>query len=131
MWLWASTACIGSAAFLGVTELCAWCCCLPDSPFGGGLVAPLRDVTQTVFCQALRKVESLKKLLSALDAKVKVQTAPNKDVQKEITDLSEVRVAAALGPYLLVLGVIYEAQAVSCFSVSSSGSSLSWLLSWG
>lgn len=35
-------------------------------------------------------MDSLKKLLSALDAKVKVQTAPNKDVQKEITDLSEV-----------------------------------------
>lgn len=30
------------------------------------------------------------KSLSALDAKVKVQTAPNKDVQKEIADLSEV-----------------------------------------
>lgn len=45
-------------------------------------------------------MDSLKKLLSALDAKVKVQTAPNKDVQKEITDLSEVRVVAVLGPCL-------------------------------
>lgn len=88
-------------------------------------------MTRVVFWQALRKVESLKKVLSALDAKVKVQTAPNKDVQKEITDLSEVRVAAVLGPYVLALGVINEAQAVSCFSVSSSGASLSWLLSWG
>jgi len=86
-------------------------------------------VTRVVFWQALRKVESLKKVLSALDAKVKVQTAPNKDVQKEITDLSEVRVAAVLGPYVLALGVINAAQAVSCFSVSSFGASVSWLLS--
>lgn len=88
-------------------------------------------MTRVVFWQALRKVESLKKVLSALDAKVKVQTAPNKDVQKEITDLSEVRVAAVLGPYVLALGVINETQAVSCFSVSSFGASVSWLLSWG
>ncbi|XP_068022711.1 alanine--tRNA ligase, cytoplasmic [Melanerpes formicivorus] len=39
--------------------------------------------------KALRKVESLRKLLEALEAKVKLQTAPNKDVQKEIADLSE------------------------------------------
>ncbi|XP_009877791.1 PREDICTED: alanine--tRNA ligase, cytoplasmic-like, partial [Apaloderma vittatum] len=39
--------------------------------------------------KALRKVDSLRKLLSALEAKVKVQTAPNKDVQKEIADLGE------------------------------------------
>lgn len=55
-------------------------------------------------------MDSLKKLLSALDAKVKVQTAPNKDVQKEITDLSEVRVAAVLGPWLPAPGGINEAQ---------------------
>lgn len=41
-------------------------------------------------------MDSLRKLLSALEAKVKVQTAPNKDVQKEITDLSEVRMVAVL-----------------------------------
>ena len=46
--------------------------------------------------KALRKVESLKKVLSALDAKVKVQTAPNKDVQKEITDLSEMLATAVI-----------------------------------
>lgn len=46
--------------------------------------------------KALRKVDSLKKLLSALDAKVKVQTAPNKDVQKEITDLSETLATAVI-----------------------------------
>ncbi|XP_003225388.1 alanine--tRNA ligase, cytoplasmic [Anolis carolinensis] len=39
--------------------------------------------------KALRKVESLKKLLADLEAKVKVQTAPNKDVQHEIADLGE------------------------------------------
>nr|XP_060643808.1 alanine--tRNA ligase, cytoplasmic [Anolis sagrei ordinatus] len=39
--------------------------------------------------KALRKAESLKKLLAGLEAKVKVQTAPNKDVQHEIADLGE------------------------------------------
>jgi hypothetical protein len=43
--------------------------------------------------QALRKAESLKKLLSVMEAKVKAQTAPNKDVQREIADLGEVRAA--------------------------------------
>ncbi|NXB11176.1 SYAC protein, partial [Cnemophilus loriae] len=46
--------------------------------------------------KALRKVDSLRKLLSALEAKVKVQTAPNKDVQKEITDLGETLATAVI-----------------------------------
>ncbi|NXL77280.1 SYAC protein, partial [Leptocoma aspasia] len=46
--------------------------------------------------KALRKVDSLRKLLSALEAKVKVQTAPNKDVQKEITDLGETLATAII-----------------------------------
>ncbi|NXF54030.1 SYAC protein, partial [Oceanites oceanicus] len=46
--------------------------------------------------KALRKVDSLRKLLLALEAKVKVQTAPNKDVQKEITDLSETLATAVI-----------------------------------
>ncbi|NXC21282.1 SYAC protein, partial [Corythaeola cristata] len=46
--------------------------------------------------KALRKVDSLRKLLSALEAKVKVQTVPNKDVQKEITDLSETLATAVI-----------------------------------
>ncbi|XP_010016916.1 PREDICTED: alanine--tRNA ligase, cytoplasmic, partial [Nestor notabilis] len=46
--------------------------------------------------KALRKVDSLRRLLSALEAKVKVQTAPNKDVQKEITDLSETLATAVI-----------------------------------
>ncbi|NWW51590.1 SYAC protein, partial [Pedionomus torquatus] len=46
--------------------------------------------------KALRKVDSLRKLLSALEAKVKIQTAPNKDVQKEITDLSETLATAVI-----------------------------------
>ncbi|NXK47545.1 SYAC protein, partial [Chauna torquata] len=53
-------------------------------------------VTGSEARKALRKVDSLKKLLSALDAKVKVQTAPNKDVQKEITDLSETLATAVI-----------------------------------
>lgn len=40
--------------------------------------------------QALRKAESLKKSLCVMEAKVKAQTAPNKDVQREIADLGEV-----------------------------------------
>ncbi|XP_062997249.1 alanine--tRNA ligase, cytoplasmic [Elgaria multicarinata webbii] len=39
--------------------------------------------------KALRKVDSLQKLLADLEAKVTVQTAPNKDVQREIADLGE------------------------------------------
>ncbi|NXQ79342.1 SYAC protein, partial [Nyctibius grandis] len=46
--------------------------------------------------KALRKVDSLRKLLAALEAKVKVQTAPNKDVQKEITDLGETLATAVI-----------------------------------
>ncbi|XP_055582716.1 alanine--tRNA ligase, cytoplasmic [Falco cherrug] len=46
--------------------------------------------------KALRKVDSLGKLLSALEAKVKVQTAPNKDLQKEIMDLSETLATAVI-----------------------------------
>lgn len=48
--------------------------------------------------QALRKAESLKKSLSVMEAKVKAQTAPNKDVQREIADLGEVGVASLLRP---------------------------------
>lgn len=40
--------------------------------------------------QALRKAESLKKSLCVMEAKVKAQTAPNKDMQREIADLGEV-----------------------------------------
>ncbi|KAL2762157.1 alanine--tRNA ligase, cytoplasmic [Daubentonia madagascariensis] len=39
--------------------------------------------------KALRKAESLKKSLSVMEAKVKAQTVPNKDVQREIADLGE------------------------------------------
>ncbi|NWR80512.1 SYAC protein, partial [Centropus unirufus] len=46
--------------------------------------------------KALRKVSSLRKLLEALEAKVKVQTSPNKDLQKEITDLSETLATAVI-----------------------------------
>lgn len=46
--------------------------------------------TLIVPSQALRKAESLKKSLSVMEAKVKAQTSPNKDVQREIADLGEV-----------------------------------------
>ncbi|XP_077165936.1 alanine--tRNA ligase, cytoplasmic [Paroedura picta] len=46
--------------------------------------------------KALRKADSLKKLLSNLEAKVKVQTAPNKEVQREIADLSETLATAVI-----------------------------------
>uniref|UniRef100_A0A2K5DP58 Alanine--tRNA ligase n=1 Tax=Aotus nancymaae TaxID=37293 RepID=A0A2K5DP58_AOTNA len=46
--------------------------------------------------KALRKAESLKTSLSVMEAKVKAQTAPNKDVQREITDLGEVLATAVI-----------------------------------
>ncbi|XP_053126698.1 alanine--tRNA ligase, cytoplasmic [Hemicordylus capensis] len=46
--------------------------------------------------KALRKADSLKKLLSDLEAKVKIQTAPNKDVQREIADLGETLATAII-----------------------------------
>lgn len=41
--------------------------------------------------QAQRKAESLHQALAALSDKVKQHAAPNKDVQKEIADMTEVR----------------------------------------
>nr|KAF6408759.1 hypothetical protein HJG63_000021 [Rousettus aegyptiacus] len=46
--------------------------------------------------KALRKAESLKKSLSVMEAKVKAQTMPNKDVQREIADLGEVLATAVI-----------------------------------
>uniref|UniRef100_A0A7N9D837 Alanine--tRNA ligase n=1 Tax=Macaca fascicularis TaxID=9541 RepID=A0A7N9D837_MACFA len=46
--------------------------------------------------KALRKAESLKKSLSVMEAKVKAQTAPNKDVQREIADLGEALATAVI-----------------------------------
>lgn len=40
--------------------------------------------------QAQRKADSLHQSLSAIGDKVKQQTAPNKDIQKEIADMTEV-----------------------------------------
>lgn len=40
--------------------------------------------------QAQRKADALQQSLSALGEKVKQQMAPNKDVQKEIADMTEV-----------------------------------------
>nr|XP_025043138.1 alanine--tRNA ligase, cytoplasmic [Pelodiscus sinensis] len=53
-------------------------------------------VTGAEALKALRKADSLMTSLSALEAKVKVQTVPNKDVQKEIADLSEVLATAVI-----------------------------------
>lgn len=41
--------------------------------------------------QAQRKADSLHQSLAAIGDKVKEQTAPNKDIQKEIADMTEVR----------------------------------------
>ncbi|XP_032467798.1 alanine--tRNA ligase, cytoplasmic isoform X5 [Phocoena sinus] len=46
--------------------------------------------------KALRKAESLKKSLCVAEAKVKAQTAPNKDVQREIADLGEALATAVI-----------------------------------
>lgn len=40
--------------------------------------------------QAQRKADALRQSLSALGDKVKQQTSPNKDIQKEIADMTEV-----------------------------------------
>ena len=40
--------------------------------------------------QAQRKADALRQSLAALGETVKTQTAPNKDVQKEIADMTEV-----------------------------------------
>lgn len=42
--------------------------------------------------QAQRKADALHQSLASLGDKVKQQTAPNKDVQKEIADMTEVGV---------------------------------------
>lgn len=52
--------------------------------------------------QALRKAESLSKSLSAMESTVKAQTAPNKDVQREIADLGEVGAPLTPVPEMLV-----------------------------
>lgn len=46
--------------------------------------------------KALRKADALQQALTVLGAKVKVQTAPSKDIQKEIADLSEVLAVAVI-----------------------------------
>uniref|UniRef100_F6QJF8 Alanine--tRNA ligase n=1 Tax=Bos taurus TaxID=9913 RepID=F6QJF8_BOVIN len=46
--------------------------------------------------KALRKAESLKKSLCVVEAKVKAQAAPNKDVQREIADLGEALATAII-----------------------------------
>nr|XP_033796834.1 alanine--tRNA ligase, cytoplasmic [Geotrypetes seraphini]XP_033796836.1 alanine--tRNA ligase, cytoplasmic [Geotrypetes seraphini] len=49
--------------------------------------------------KALRKVDTLKQSLHTLESKVKVQTAPNKDIQKEIADLSETMAVAVIAQW--------------------------------
>lgn len=40
--------------------------------------------------QAQRKTDALRQSMASMAEKVKAQTAPNKDVQKEVADLTEV-----------------------------------------
>ncbi|KAG9474771.1 hypothetical protein GDO78_003304 [Eleutherodactylus coqui] len=49
--------------------------------------------------KALRRQETLKAALTQMEAKVKQQTAPNKDVQKEIADLSETLATAVISQW--------------------------------
>lgn len=49
--------------------------------------------------KAVRRQEALKVALSQLEAKVKQQTSPNKDVQKEIADLSETLATAVISQW--------------------------------
>ncbi|XP_020668302.3 alanine--tRNA ligase, cytoplasmic isoform X2 [Pogona vitticeps] len=46
--------------------------------------------------KALRKADIIQKLLTDLEAKVQIQTAPNKDVQREIADLGETLATAII-----------------------------------
>lgn len=46
--------------------------------------------------QAQRKADALHQALSSLGDKVKQQTAPNKDIQKEIADMTEVNAVLVL-----------------------------------
>lgn len=48
--------------------------------------------------QAQRKADSLHQSLAAIGDKVKEQTAPNKDIQKEIADMTEVRNGCFFSP---------------------------------
>lgn len=61
--------------------------CFFFSPCTFSLFASHTSVCDT---QAQRKADSLHQALSALGDKVKQQTAPNKDIQKEIGDMTEV-----------------------------------------
>ncbi|XP_040216957.1 alanine--tRNA ligase, cytoplasmic-like [Rana temporaria] len=49
--------------------------------------------------KAVRRLEVLKAALDQLEAKVKQQTSPNKDVQKEIADLSETLATAVISQW--------------------------------
>ncbi|XP_072278245.1 alanine--tRNA ligase, cytoplasmic [Pyxicephalus adspersus] len=49
--------------------------------------------------KALRRQDALKSALGQLEAKVKEQTSPNKDVQKEIADLSETLATAVISQW--------------------------------
>ncbi|XP_040185264.1 alanine--tRNA ligase, cytoplasmic [Rana temporaria] len=49
--------------------------------------------------KAVRRLETLKAALDQLEAKVKQQTSPNKDVQKEIADLSETLATAVISQW--------------------------------
>ncbi|KAG8562405.1 hypothetical protein GDO81_015665 [Engystomops pustulosus] len=49
--------------------------------------------------KAVRRQETLKAALAQLEAKVKQQTTPNKDVQKEIADLSETLATAVISQW--------------------------------
>ncbi|KAM5126207.1 alanine--tRNA ligase, cytoplasmic [Mantella aurantiaca] len=49
--------------------------------------------------KAIRRQEALKSALSQLEDKVKQQTSPNKDVQKEIADLSETLATAVISQW--------------------------------
>ncbi|XP_039618774.1 alanine--tRNA ligase, cytoplasmic [Polypterus senegalus] len=49
--------------------------------------------------KAIRKADSLKQSLSELEKKVNVQTAPNKDLQKEIADMTETLGSAVIAQW--------------------------------
>uniref|UniRef100_A0A8C7APE7 alanine--tRNA ligase n=1 Tax=Neovison vison TaxID=452646 RepID=A0A8C7APE7_NEOVI len=86
----------GPAGSLTSVEFCGGTLPSVRPQFTGSEAEGYRTVYNSAPLQALRKAESLKNSLSVMEAKVKAQTAPNKDVQREIADLGEALATAVI-----------------------------------
>lgn len=84
--------------------------------FGLISLLPTAHASASHVHQAQRKADSLHQSLSALGDKVKQQTAPNKDIQKEIADMTEVNVVFVLQR----LQNVTEEQVCWCCGINTS-----------